>query len=34
LNYAPIIRLSTKRLNPNLINSFVEKLQFIVKLYT
>jgi len=32
LNYAPINLLSTKRLNPSLINSFIEKLQFIVKI--
>jgi len=33
LNYAPIILLSTKRQTPNLTNSFVEKIQFFVKIY-
>jgi len=34
LNYAHINLLSSKRLNYNLINSVVEELQFLVKIYT
>ena len=33
LNYAPIYLLSTKRLNHNLINSFVKKNKFLLKIY-
>jgi len=33
LNYSSINLLSTKRLHPNLINSFVKKLQFLVNIY-
>jgi len=33
LNYTLINLLSTKRLTPNLINSFVGKVQFLVKIY-
>jgi len=34
LNYVPTNLLSTERLTPNLTNNFVEKIQFLIKIYT